>query len=225
MSRKRKKKTPLRNDFTDALDKEISERKIVERTATAEKVPEVIAATETISAATATEKISSETVSAEVTEKVSLEKVTPAVEVIEVAVDAKLEERILKEADNTFFEEKPSEELPRKTIYRSKGMQRWAEEQREEKLPPKVEPAPKVETPKKLSRPEKFGVVVAAVMLIYSFVNFDKPLFFLAMALFTNFIRPAIGALFGKHDLAVQNALHTFSIVAFFGALFFLFTS
>lgn len=222
MSRKRKKKTPLRNDFTDALDKEISERKIVERTATAEKVPEVIAATETISAA---ETISSETVSAEVTEKVSLEKVTPAVEVVEVAVDAKLEERILKEADNTFFEEKPSEELPRKTIYRSKGMQRWAEEQREEKLPPKVEPAPKVETPKKLSRPEKFGVVVAAVMLIYSFVNFDKPLFFLAMALFTNFIRPAIGALFGKHDLAVQNALHTFSIVAFFGALFFLFTS
>ena len=36
-------------------------------------------------------------------------------------------------------------------------------------------------------------------------------------------LRPLIGALFGKHNRAVQNALHSFSLVLFIGALLFLF--
>lgn len=250
MSKKRKKKSPLRNDFTDALNVEMAERKIIERTQpkkseveiSVDTVPEVETTAEKILA----ENISTdtnlvETVSVEeipavetteekvLVEKVSLEKVTvkenSALPIVEVEVDKKLEARILKEADSTFLDEKPKTDAPRKSIFRSKGMQRWEDEQREEKSPPpKVEPAPKVETPRKLSRPEKFGVVVSVAMLIYAFVNFDKPLFFLAMALFANFLRQPIGAMFGKHSDAVSNAMHTFSIVVFFGAVLFLFT-
>ena len=230
MSKKRKKKTPLRNEFTDALNVEMAERKIVERVQPKEEV---------FQKSVEVEKISSEKVEIKtsVPEKIpaalpKVEEIPPleeisAPQIVEVKTDPKLEKRILQEADNTFFDEKPPESAPKKSIFRSKGMQRWEAEQRGEKLPPpppKVEPAPKVERPRKLSHAEKFGMVVSVVMLIYAFVNFDKPLFFLALSLFAHFIKQPIGAMFGKYDSAVQNSLHTFSIVIFIGAVMFLFT-
>lgn len=75
----------------------------------------------------------------------------------------------------------------------------------------------------KLSHAETSGVAISAVMLVYSLSEADKPLLFLSMALLIFLLRPLIGALFGKHNRAVQNALHSFSIVLFIGAMIMLF--
>lgn len=81
-----------------------------------------------------------------------------------------------------------------------------------------------VDKPKqRISHAEASGVVISGVMLIYGLVEQDKPLFFLSTALLTFLLRPLIGALFGKHNRAVQNALHSFSVVLFIGALIMLF--
>ncbi|MBO4779786.1 MAG: hypothetical protein J5497_04020 [Selenomonadaceae bacterium] len=76
---------------------------------------------------------------------------------------------------------------------------------------------------RKLSHAETSGVAISAVMLIYSLVEADKPLFFVSASLLTFLLRPLIGALFGKHNRAVQNALHSFSVVLFIGALIMIF--
>ncbi len=75
----------------------------------------------------------------------------------------------------------------------------------------------------KLSHAETSGVAISAVMLVYSLSEGDKPLFFLSTALLIFLLRPLIGLLFGKHNRAVQNALHSFSVVLFIGALIMLF--
>ena len=75
----------------------------------------------------------------------------------------------------------------------------------------------------KLSHAETSGVAISAVMLVYSLAEVDKPLFFLSSALLIFLLRPIIGALAGKHNRAVQNALHSFSIVLFVGALVMIF--
>jgi len=105
--------------------------------------------------------------------------------------------------------------------------------------PPKIsdEPRPKTfhskrpvhvdeATPKckrRFSHAETSGVAISAVMFVYSLATQDKPLFFISTALLIFLLRPLIGGLFGEHNQAVQNALHSFSIVLFIGALLFLF--
>ena len=121
------------------------------------------------------------------------------------------------------MDEKPKNSIPRKSIFRSKAMQRWEEEQ-EEILPPKIEPAPQIKKTPKMTRPGRFGGIISVVMLVYAFANADKPLFFLALSLFAHFLSRSLGSFFGKYADAVQNAIHTFSIVIFFGAIMFLFT-
>ena len=81
--------------------------------------------------------------------------------------------------------------------------------------------APKVK--RKISHAEISGIIISVVMLGYSLFTEDKPLFFLSTALLIFLLRPLIGGLFGKHNQAVQNALHGFSIALFFGAILFLF--
>ena len=230
---KRKKKSPLRDEFTDALNEEISERKIIERTQPKE---EVFQKTITLEKAVEVEKISVEPVKIAPVEKIETapeiktEEIT-APQIVEVKVDKKLEERILKEADDDFYNEKPAEnnvdveKPPRKSIYHSKTLREWEEEQREgnKKIPPPISETPKVEQPHKLSHAEKFGVVASVAMLVYAFVNLDKPLFFLALSLFVHLLSVPVSAISGKHSAAVQNSLRSFSIVVFFGALLFLF--
>ncbi len=75
----------------------------------------------------------------------------------------------------------------------------------------------------KLSHAETSGIAISAVMLAYSLAEGDKPLFFLSTSLLTFLLRPIIGGLAGKHNRAVQNALHSFSLVMFIGALIMLF--
>ena len=82
---------------------------------------------------------------------------------------------------------------------------------------------PQPEIKRKLSHAESSGIAISAVMLAYSLKEEDKPLFFLSMSLLIFLLRPLIGALFGKNNRAVQNALHSFSVVLFIGALLFLF--
>ena len=79
------------------------------------------------------------------------------------------------------------------------------------------------ELKRKLSHAETSGVAISAVMLVYSLAEGDKPLFFVSTALLIFLLRPLIGALFGKNNRAVQNALHSFSIVLFIGSLIMLF--
>ena len=79
------------------------------------------------------------------------------------------------------------------------------------------------EAKQKISHAEASGIVLSVVMSGYSIITEDKPLFFLSTALLIFLLRPLIGGLFGKHNQAVQNALHAFSLALFFGALIFLF--
>ena len=79
------------------------------------------------------------------------------------------------------------------------------------------------EVRRKLSHAETSGIAISAVMLVYSLTEGDKPLFFLSTSLLIFLLRPLIGGLFGEHNRAVQNALHSFSVVLFIGALIFLF--
>ncbi|MBR1579057.1 MAG: hypothetical protein IJ668_00935 [Selenomonadaceae bacterium] len=72
-------------------------------------------------------------------------------------------------------------------------------------------------------RVESYGIAISAVALVYSLYTADKASFFLSLSLLTYLIRPTVGALFGKHNQTVQNALKGFSIAVFFGAILFLF--
>lgn len=76
---------------------------------------------------------------------------------------------------------------------------------------------------RRFSHAETSGIAISAVMLVYSLTTQDKPLFFVSTALLISLLRPLIGLLFGKHNAAVQNALHIFSLVLFIGALIMLF--
>ncbi len=203
-----KKKPPLRNDFTDALDEEISARKIMER-ANLKETPEPEP------------------------EKIEL---PPQPKIIAVETNPELEERVFKEADNTFFDEKPAPKTDeshkkielaksgRKSVYRSKALRHWEEEQ-DSDTPPKnpVAQEPNIELPRRMSRPEKAGAVISIAMVAYAFSALDKPLFFLAMSLLVHCFRPMLGALAGKYNQPVQNAMRSFSIVLFFGSILFIF--
>ena len=104
-------------------------------------------------------------------------------------------------------------------VFRSKKFidsETQAEEDRKKSAP--HEP----ELRRKLSHAESSGIAISAVMLVYSLTEGDKPLFFLSTSLLIFLLRPLIGMLFGEHNRAVQNALHSFSIVLFIGALIFL---
>ena len=178
MSKKRKKKSPLRNEFTDALNVEMAERKIIERTQkeTGNRKQETVENAAVGVAAVSLDKVS---VEKPATEKISNEKV-------------------------------PLEKIP------------VEKDEQDEKITPPT--APQIKKPRKMSHPEKFGGIISVVMLVYAFVNMDKPLFFLALSLFAHFLGYSIAAVFGKYADAVQNAIHSFSIVIFFGAIMFLFT-
>lgn len=108
------------------------------------------------------------------------------------------------------------ESVPRPKTFHSKNF--MDNDTEEDKRTP-----PKSPLKMKLSHAETSGVAISAVMLVYSLSEEDKPLFFLSTALLIFLLRPLIGLLFGKYNRAVQNALHSFSIVLFIGALIMLF--
>ena len=104
-------------------------------------------------------------------------------------------------------------ETPRKTFHSKRFADEFTDEEKSD--------APEVK--RKISHAEASGILISAVMLTYSLVTEDKPLFFLSTSLLIFLLRPIIGGLFGKHSQNVQNGLHAFSIALFVGALVFLF--
>lgn len=123
--------------------------------------------------------------------------------------------------DGDLYAEKVSlDKTPRIKTFHSKNFtdsETQAEEDKKKSAPHETE------LKRKLSHAETSGVAISAVMLVYSLAESDKPLFFVSTALLIFLLRPLIGALFGKNNRAVQNALHSFSIVMFIGALLMLF--
>ena len=125
------------------------------------------------------------------------------------------------DGDDLYTEKIPQEKpAPRPKTFHSKNFTDSDSQAAEDKLKSLPHES---ELKLKLSHAETSGVAISAVMLIYSLSEGDKPLFFLSTALLIFLLRPLIGLLFGKHNRAVQNALHSFSVVLFIGALIMLF--
>ena len=122
--------------------------------------------------------------------------------------------------DELYAEKISLEKIPRPKTFHSKNFVD-SETQAQEDAAKSSTREPELKS--KLSHAETSGVAISAVMLAYSLAESDKPLFFLSAALLIFLLRPLIGGLAGKHNRAVQNALHSFSVVLFIGALLFLF--
>ena len=125
---------------------------------------------------------------------------------VHVDVDAKVD-------DVPRVDDKPHVDPPRRKTFHSKRFAAAVDDK----------PDDKPEGKRKISHAEASGILISVVMVGYSLVTEDKPLFFLATALLIFLLRPIIGGLFGKHSQTVQNGLHAFSIALFVGALVFLF--
>lgn len=222
----------LRNDFTDALNEEILSRKIFDKAKTPEEENIFLAETKIETVAKPEVKNSKPKKKTKKSKpKISEEKISsPKIETPKkITAENDFEERVFAEAENDFYEEKISEigkhmryKVEEKKnfapIFHSKDLQKDIQDPDEENS---VDDDP--ELYRKLSRAEMAGVTLSALMLAYSFLTMDKPLFFLAMSLISHLMRPPVGRLFGKHNRAVQNAMRSFSLVLFFGAILFVF--
>ena len=123
-------------------------------------------------------------------------------------------------SDDLYAEKLSLDKTPRPKTFHSKNFVDSETQAEEDK---KKSSTHEPEIKRKLSHAETSGIAISAVMLVYSLAEGDKPLFFLSTSLLIFLLRPIIGGLAGKHNRDVQNALHSFSIVLFIGALLFLF--
>lgn len=236
MSKRKRKK--LRNEFTDALGEEMSSRENLnlENIKKAANKPKVdfkkkVKPKPKVEPSIAEIKVADVKL-VEVDTEIKIAEVAQ-VEVADVKVDAEFEKRVFAEANNNFFDEKPKR--PRRhfnsddtatssrSAFRAKMIKDRLAEEKELEIERKKNSAKDADLRRKLTRAEMVGAALSVAMLAYSLSTYDKPLFFMAMSLLSHTLRPLIGGLFGKYNRPVQNALHGFSIVLFFGALFFLF--
>lgn len=227
---KKRKKKNLRNKFTDALGEEMSARENLNL----DKIKKASKSTPEVDLTKKVEPKPEPSI-AEIVDETPAPKVEVAevknVEVEEVKVDAEFEKRVFEEANNDFLEEKPKrsrrmvESEDTSTSSRSSFRAQMIKDRlAEEKELAKTKKSDKdADLRRSLTRAEMVGAAISAAMLAYSLNTYDKPLFFMAMSLLSHTLRPLIGAMFGKHNRSVQNALQGFSIVLFFGSLFFLF--
>lgn len=231
---KKRKRKKLRDKFTDALGEEISARENLnlDNLKKVESTPKVDL-TKKVEPAEKVEPSIAEISNDKVDEVKTVEVASEvsSVEVVEVKVDAEFEERVLAEANNDFLDDKPKR--PRRMMstediassrsaFRAKLIQDSIAEEKELEIERKKNSDKNSDLRRNLTRAEMAGAAISAAMLAYSLSTYDKPLFFMAMSLLSHTLRPLIGGFFGKHNRSVQNALHGFSIVLFFGALLFL---
>lgn len=248
---KKRKRKKLRDKFTDALGEEISARENlnIDNLKKVESTPKVDLTKKVKPAKKVTSAEKVEPSIAEIANENSTQKVDDVkpieisnvevasessvanVEVVEVKVDAEFEERVLAEANNDFLDDKPkrprrmmsTEEIAAsRSAFRAKLIQDRIAEEKEIEIERKKNSDKDSDLRRNLTRAEMAGAAISAAMLAYSLSTYDKPLFFMAMSLLSHTLRPLIGGFFGKHNRSVQNALHGFSIVLFFGALLFL---
>ena len=236
---KKRKRKKLRNNFTDALGEEISARENLnlDNLKKVENTPKVDL-TKKVKPAEKVKPSSIETSNVEIAndkvadvKPVEVASKNSSVEIVEVKVDAEFEERVLAEANNDFLDDKPKR--PRRMMstediassrsaFRAKLIQDRIAEEKELEIERKKNSDKNSDLRRNLTRAEMVGAAISAAMLAYSLSTYDKPLFFMAMSLLSHTLRPLIGGFFGKHNRSVQNALHGFSIVLFFGALLFI---
>ena len=142
---------------------------------------------------------------------------------VKVEAETDFEKKVFAEAENDFYDEiisEPEDKKKSSTFHDKKIKNRveaFAEENFESNDENERDYDPELH--RKLTRTERAGVGVSALMMIYAFTTLDKPLFFIALSLFVHLMRPLVGVLCGKHNRAVQNAMRSFSIVLFVGAL------
>lgn len=241
---KKRKRKKLRDKFTDALGEEISSRENLNiEKKEQERLKKNTAPKVNLAKATAEKNFELPKRKLELPPETSEQKLETAekkiqppeipqsesqIEIVQVEVDPKLEQKIFEEADNKFLEKKvrrPRRKLtaegdpaPPRPTFRVKAMQ----ERLAEKSDDKKNTHKDSDLRRNLTRAEITGAIISAVMLVYSATTLDKPLFFLAMSLLTHTVRPLIGSFFGKYNRPVQNALRGFSITIFFGALLLL---
>ena len=186
-----------------------------------------------------TKKNSSKNISEQ---KVSVEKIlNQKISENKVEAESEFEKRVFAEAENDFFDEKVPQNIGKnirsrfkekiseveetksaRPLFHNKILEKQFEDEdnlESAEYPPEYDP----ELYRKLSRAEIAGVGLSTLIMLYAFHNLDKPLFFLALSLFVHLMRPLIGGLSGKYNRAVQNAMRSFSLVLFVGALIFLF--
>ena len=247
----RRNEKNIRSDFTDALNEEILLRKTFDKAkpppSEEEKIFTAEAKTEIISEPEVSgEKIypqfkpskkkkrksqPQETKKPVEQEKIPEEKKSSPPEIKisqEVKAETELEKRIFAEAENDFFDEKPSEvgKIFRSKITDEKDLPTHRDKNLNLDSLEKEKNSERDSDPelyRKLTRAENSGVALSALMLIYSFTALDKPLFFISLSLLTHLLRPLVGAFFGKHNRAVQDAMRSFSIVLFIGAILLVF--
>ena len=227
---KKRKRKKLGNKFTDALGEEIAARENLNIDKLAKKRQAAkVNLTKTVESKKAHE------VEVQPAPEVA-EEVPPLMIPIVPApkIDSEFDKRISAEAQNKLLENKPrpayrkmtasGRPVPERPTFRAKMMrERLAEVAAEKSSKDKKILDNDEDLRRKLTRAETAGAVLSVMMLVYSLTTQDKPLFFMAMSLLSHTLRPLIGAFFGKHNRDVQNALRAFSIVLFFGALFFIF--
>lgn len=63
------------------------------------------------------------------------------------------------------------------------------------------------------------GLVIAAVILCYGFVAKDIPVIYLAFSFIIYVMAPVLGKLSPAHSQAIQQAVRTFSVTTFVGAI------
>ena len=227
---KKRKKKKLRDKFTDALGEEIAARENLNVAKLEKKRQSAkVNLTKTVESKKAPE------VEVQPAPEVA-EEIPPLMIPIIPApkIDSEFDKRVSDEAQNKLLEDKPKpayrkmtasgRPAPERPTFRAKMMRERLAEVAEEKHDKVKNVIDKdADLHRKLSRAETAGAVLSVLMLVYAVSTMDKPLFFMSMSLLSHTLRPLIGSLFGKHNREVQNALRGFSIVLFFGALFFLF--
>ena len=235
---KKRKNKKLRNKFTDALGEEIAARENLNVDKLEKKrnaAPKVDLSKKVVPKQKKTPKSEKKTVPelvevAEENPPLLIPELPAKVEVAESDFDKK----VSAEAKNNFLDEKPKRPYrrltadgrpaPERPTFHAKMIRERLAEVSEEKHDKVKKIVDKdADLKRNLSRAETAGAVLSVLMLVYSLSTMDKPLFFMSMSLLSHTLRPLIGALFGKHNREVQNALRGFSIVLFFGALFFIF--
>lgn len=233
----------ISDDFTNALSKEMLSRKIFDK-AKPKLIEEEIFLAESkniendstppqnieipkfqpVKRKKRKSKKISQTESTSANEKISAdEKIipTPKLKIPKKVEDkSDFEKRVFAEAENDFYDEKPLKPAEEK-IFHSKNLKSDVITDEEKEIKPEEKFDPNLY--RKLTRAEISGIALSTIMLAYSFVNLDKPLFFMAMSLLAHLLRPLIGSIFGKYNRDVQNALRSFSIVLFLGAILFIF--
>ena len=173
-------------------------------------------------------------------EKVIENKPSEVIEKKIVDVDKNFDDRVNAEAENNFYDEKPiqpNQTFHSNAIKKSNANELNEKPKRKLNLREPIKVNVKHEIKNKFNeeeeiieekkepprRTETYGVVISAVVLIYSIFTLDKPLIFFSVSLFLYLLRSIIAAPFGKYRQSIENAIKGFSIVVFFGAIFFIF--